>query len=116
MKNIIKDRRQSLGLTMKYVADAVGVSEATVSRWESGDIADMKRNRIINLAKVLQISPLDILDLPAETKQPTETDGLSEEEALMIQVYRSLPEAHRQALLAQVRALIPFQQAPDDHA
>lgn len=57
IKNIIKNRRKELGLTMKEVAKAVGVSEATVSRWESGDIGDMKRSRIAALAKVLKISP-----------------------------------------------------------
>lgn len=57
IKNIIKNRRKELGLTMKEVAKAVGVSEATVSRWESGEIGDMKRSRIAALAKVLKISP-----------------------------------------------------------
>jgi len=57
IRNIIKNRRKELGLTMKEVAEAVGVSEATVSRWESGDIGDMKRSRIAALAKVLRISP-----------------------------------------------------------
>lgn len=57
IKDVIKNRRKELGLTMKEVAEAVGVSEATVSRWESGDIGDMKRSRIAALAKVLRISP-----------------------------------------------------------
>ncbi len=57
IKNILKSRRTELGLTMLDIAKAVGVSEATVSRWESGDIADMKRSRIAALAKILKISP-----------------------------------------------------------
>ena len=55
---IIFDRRTALSLTQKDVADYVGVSEATVSRWESGHIDNMRRDRIAKLAKVLQISPL----------------------------------------------------------
>ena len=54
---ILRNRRISLRLTMKQVAEKCFVSEATVSRWESGDIGDMKRSRIAALAKVLQISP-----------------------------------------------------------
>lgn len=57
IKDIIKNRRSELGLTQLDIAKAVGVSEATVSRWESGDIGDMKRSRIAALAKVLRISP-----------------------------------------------------------
>ena len=40
---------------------AVGVSEATVSRSESGDIANMKRSRIASLASVLKMSPSIIM-------------------------------------------------------
>lgn len=57
VKDILKNRRIDLGLTLKEVADKVGVSEATVSRWESGDIANMRRDRIAALASVLDVSP-----------------------------------------------------------
>ena len=56
MGNYLADRRKALGLTQKDVADAVGVSEATVSRCESGEIANMRRDRISALAKVLHCS------------------------------------------------------------
>jgi len=58
IKDILKQKRKSLGLTMKDVARACDVSEATVSRWESGNIGDMKRSRIAALADILQIFPL----------------------------------------------------------
>ena len=61
IKDILKIRRLELGLTMLDVANAVGVSEATVSRWESGNIANMKRSRIAALAKVLQVNPSVIM-------------------------------------------------------
>ena len=58
---LIYDRRNELQITQKEVADSVGVSEATVSRWESGHIDNMRRDRIAALAKVLRISPLAIM-------------------------------------------------------
>ena len=64
IKDILKNRRIDQGLTLKEVAEAVGVSEATVSRWESGDIANMKRDRIEALSRVLGVSPLVILGRP----------------------------------------------------
>ena len=36
IKDIIKQKRLECGYTMKELAEKVGVSEATVSRWESG--------------------------------------------------------------------------------
>ena len=35
VKDVLRNRRIELGMTLKQVADAVGVSEGTVSRWES---------------------------------------------------------------------------------
>ncbi len=58
---IIKSRRLELHLTLRDVADAVGVSEGTVSRWESGDIANMRRDKISKLAEVLRIDPSVIM-------------------------------------------------------
>lgn len=59
----LKMRRQELGLTMLDVAKKVGVSEATVSRWESGEIANMKRDRILLLADALKVTPGFIMGL-----------------------------------------------------
>ena len=55
------ERRSELLLTQKQVANFVGVTEATVSRWESGDIDNMRRDKIARLAEVLRVSPLLIM-------------------------------------------------------
>lgn len=57
----LKQRRKELNLTMLDVAKKTGVSEATVSRWESGDIANMRRDRIVLLANALQVPPSFIM-------------------------------------------------------
>ena len=57
IQNIIKSRRLELGLTLKDVANALGVSEGTVSRYESKDIQNMGIDKIEPLAKVLRCSP-----------------------------------------------------------
>ena len=35
IRDILRNRRLEMHLTLKQIADAVGVSEGTVSRWES---------------------------------------------------------------------------------
>lgn len=57
VKDIIKSKRLELGMTMKELAEKVGVSEGTISRWESGEIANMRRNVIVSLAKALNTTP-----------------------------------------------------------
>ena len=57
MENRLAERRKALGLTQKEIAESVGVSEATVSRWESGEIANMRRDRIAAYARALKTTP-----------------------------------------------------------
>jgi len=59
----LKKRREELNLSQEAVAESIGVTKATVSKWEKGDIANMKRDKIALLAKVLKVSPLSILGL-----------------------------------------------------
>lgn len=57
MKDIIATRRSQLKLTLDDVAKRVGVSRATVLRWETGEIKNLGKNRIASLAAALQVSP-----------------------------------------------------------
>ena len=72
VKDIIRNRRIELGMTLKQVAEAVGVNEGTVSRWESGDIDNMRRDRIAALSKALRLDPLVIMGMEGveENQQP----------------------------------------------
>ncbi|MDE5565135.1 MAG: helix-turn-helix domain-containing protein [Oscillospiraceae bacterium] len=58
----LRQRRKELGLTMKQVADAVGFSEATISRYESGNIKNMRRDRLDKYARILKVDILDMID------------------------------------------------------
>lgn len=70
----LKQRREQLKLSQDDVANAVKVSRGTVSKWESGDIANMKRDKIAALANLLRINPLEILGLSVDNISPiTET-------------------------------------------
>lgn len=61
IKDLIKTRRLAIGLTLEEVAEKVGVSRATVSRWESGNISNMRRDKIAKLADALHTTPAYIL-------------------------------------------------------
>lgn len=59
---LIFTRRKELNLTLEEIGNAVGVSKSTVKKWESGFIANIKRDKIAALAKILQISPVLLID------------------------------------------------------
>ena len=56
-KDLVKSRRIALGLTLEEVGKIVGVSKATVQRWESGEISNMRRDKVLLLAKALHTTP-----------------------------------------------------------
>ncbi|MBE5966983.1 MAG: helix-turn-helix domain-containing protein [Lachnospiraceae bacterium] len=53
----IKERRLSSGLTLLQVAEEIGIKEATMQRYESGEIKNIKHETIEKLAKIFNCSP-----------------------------------------------------------
>lgn len=76
----IKKARLKKGLTLIEVAEKLGKTEATIQRYESGNIKNLKNDTIEELANVLRVSPAhlmgwDLLDnvielSPATVKVP----------------------------------------------
>lgn len=67
---VLKKRRKELGLTLAQIAEMMGVSEATVQRWESGNIKSVRYEKMDKLAEILRVNPAafmgwdDSADLP----------------------------------------------------
>lgn len=61
----IRTRRKELGLTLEEVGNAVGVGKSTVRKWETGDIRNMRRDKIAVLAQTLGFEPVELIDTPA---------------------------------------------------
>lgn len=53
----IKEMRIRRGLTLAYVAERLGVREATMQRYESGEIKNIKHDTIVKLASILNCTP-----------------------------------------------------------
>ena len=76
-KDIIKQKRIELGLTMKELASKVGVSEATISRWESGT-AQPSTDNLRCLGALYEV-PIDYL-VNEETERPISEDDSRQDE------------------------------------
>lgn len=72
---LLRQSRERLMKTQKDIADEVKVSEGTISRWESGHIDNMRRDKIASLSNALKLSPLDILGVEIEIKGKVEVDN-----------------------------------------
>lgn len=60
---LIKQSRKEKGITQNELAKRIGVSAGAISRWESGDIENMRRDRIEKLADALGIDPNIIIGI-----------------------------------------------------
>ena len=71
MAQRIKALRQEKGLTLEQVAKVVGVGKSTVRKWETGMIANMRRDKIAALAKALGTTPAYLMGWKEDETNPT---------------------------------------------
>ena len=54
---LIRERRKEKGLTLVELGEIIGVANGTISKWERGQIKNMRRDKIQALCDVLCIPP-----------------------------------------------------------
>lgn len=69
----IKNRRKELGLTADQVAGALGVSRATIYRYESAQIEKVPTDALAPLAKVLKCTPAYLMGWSDSVVQTSDT-------------------------------------------
>lgn len=97
VQDIIKSRRLELGLTMKDVAKALGVSEGTISRYESGEIQNMGIDKIEALSKVFHCSPGYLMGWEINPDNLSSTN-IHDDEKNILTIFRSLNTAGQKKL------------------
>lgn len=70
----IHDLRVARGMTLEQVGALCGVGRSTVYKWETGDIENMRRDKIALLAKALGVDPLFLMGWAEEPKEPKKDD------------------------------------------
>lgn len=90
---VIKSSRKNLKMTQDDVAQFVGTTKGTVSRWESGDIHKISSDMVVKLCNVLQIDPSLFLQ---------REEVLMPDEAQIIDAYRLSNEG----IKASIRILL----------
>lgn len=107
MAKRIKDLRTAKGLTLEQVADVVGVGKSTVRKWETGMIANMRRDKIASLAKALGTTPAYLMGWKEEEikKTPDKVD-LTEGEKVLLDLFNRVPKDQQQLVLQMIRAAL----------
>lgn len=111
----IKELRQAKGMTLEQVASIVGVGKSTVRKWETGMIANMKRDKIQALATALGTTPAYLMGWKEDKREipfglrlfgeePKETPQLTEGEQMLLDLFRQIPEDAQKMYLEVLRA------------
>lgn len=108
MAQRIRDLRHARGLTLEQVAEVVGVGKSTVRKWETGMIANMRRDKIADLAKALGTTPAYLMGWKediSKSNSPTEPK-LSEGEQKVIDLFRQVPVDKQQLVLQMIETAL----------
>lgn len=81
--------RTEKGLTLEELGNMVGVGKSTVRKWENGMIANMKRDKILKVAEVFNVSPAYLMGWE-DTPTTLSSSDLSYDEARFLVLFRSL--------------------------
>lgn len=109
----IHSLRTQKGLTLEELGNMVGVGKSTVRKWETGIIANMKRDKILKVSEALETTPAYLMGWEEDDKTLTRKDErdiekileqtreqLTSQEGLMFDGDPASPEAVESILAA----------------
>jgi len=93
MGSRIHEKRMERGLTMKELADRIGVQASAVNKWEKGIVENIKRSTIQQMADIFECSPAWLLgyDEP-EDVAPDQEMKYSGAALMIAAAYQEAPE------------------------
>ncbi len=122
----LKLRRKEIGFSAEKVADQLGVSPATIYRYEKGDIEKVPVDSLAELAKILQTTPAYLMGWESQADQAEINDLLaqiqaSEEKeqsriAEIIQDYKKLNDDGKAKAIERVHELTEIPRYQDVYA
>ena len=73
----IKKLREEQGMTLEELGSKVGVGKSTIRKWETGIIANMKRDKIAKVAHALNVEPAYLMGWDAQETPAPEPNTLA---------------------------------------
>lgn len=94
---IIKELRKQKHMSAEDIAEKLHVHPSTFYRWEKGDIEKIPYQVLIPLARILNVSPLDLLGIDPE--------GITREQRMM-RAFNLLSEEQQEAIILTVESMV----------
>ena len=109
MSKKIKELRLAKHMTLEQVSKIVGVGKSTVRKWETGMIANMKRDKIALLAEALSTTPAYLMGWNEDTnntKNSPSAQSITEGEQKLLELFRKVPEAQQPMVLQMIEVAL----------
>lgn len=97
----IQEAREARGWTQEQLANAIGTTQQTIQRWETGAV-DPQVSKILQISEALGITTSFILGM----QDPIPEFPMSRDEYELLHIFDHLDERGKSMLLAAARALI----------
>ena len=101
----IRDLRTRQKITLEEIARYVGVGRSTVRKWETGQIKNMRRDKIQKLAEALHTSPEYLMGWSTDPMLPLPYNSLTTSESALLDIFRKLNNDGQALVLANAKML-----------
>ena len=110
----MKQLREQSDVTLKEMANLIGVSEATVQRYESGKITKVPYKAIIEYCKKFNVAPPYLMgwtDFPLKDPDVIKNNRadflyeLNDKEQILVEGYRNLSDVDRLTITNLIKSL-----------
>lgn len=110
----IKQLRIARGMTLEELGQKVGVGKSTVRKWETGAIANMRRDKIAKLADALGTTIDDILGLESPPQAAVTEEEDFPQVRMIARAGRRMTEEDREKMLQLIKVAFPDKFNDDD--
>lgn len=108
-KNIKKYRKEN-DLTLKELADRIGLTEATVQKYEAGNIKKIDVEMLKKISDSLGVPPENLTEWDKEEYQKYREVKQGTQEAKIIKLYSQLTFGHKKAVRSLMESLLECQE------
>lgn len=103
----IKTLREQRGMTLEELGEKVGVGKSTVRKWETGMIANMRRDKIAKIAAALDTDPAYLMGWTSPSIVDRKFTHIQEE---MNETFSRLSDTNQNKVLIYSKNLLSTQQ------
>lgn len=109
--NNIKKYRKEKDMTIKDVANRVGITEATMQKYEAGNIKKIDIEMLKKIADALDVRPENLTEWNKGEYKENHLENQGEHYAYLIRKYNQLSDGHKKVVLSLIDSLIECQKS-----